>query len=250
MNLTDLLLHTGKDYLDDRVDLLDGDPDSLYSDALLVRYFNEAQRILCRRAWVIVEFGVAPAGVIVLATSKALYPLHPSVLFVFDATPSTQTAPLGRAADIALRSPYPPSADAFDIGESASIAGTTLNIPGAALAIATDAASRTVRVAPPPAAAQAGLRIDLKIARLPINELTLDDVDAEPEIPAEYHLWLCDYAAGRCLTQPNVDGAQKAEGRAMLEEFAAHVKEARQERQRAFSGGDRWAFSSTTAVIR
>ena len=250
MNLEELLLHTGKDYLDDRVDLLDGDPDSLYSDALLVRYFNEAQRILCRRAWVLVDYGVPPAGVIVLAAGKVLYPLHPSVLFVFDATPSTQTSPLGRADDLDLRNPYPANADAFDIGEAASLAGTTITTPGAPLAIATDAATRMIRVSPAPAAAQANLRIDLKVARLPATDLTLEDIEADPEIPVEYHLWLCDYAAGRCLTQPNVDGAQKAEGRAMLDEFAAHVREARQERQRAFSGGDRWGFCSTTSRIR
>jgi len=237
-------------WLDDRADLLDGDSDELWSDAVLVRLFNRAQKIMARRAWCIIEWGVPPAGTIVLATSKVLYPLHKSVLRVFDATPSTQTAPLGRTNDINLRNPYPPSADAFDIGESAAIAGTTLNIPGAALAIATDAGTRMLRVAPEPAAAQANLRVDLKIARLPIKYLTLEDMEGEPEVPEEYHEDLCFYAAGKCLTMPNVDAAQKPEGRTLLDEFDAAVREARRDRQRAEYNGDRWTFASTAAAIR
>src|SRR3990167_6581106 len=102
MNLEELLAYTSSDLLDDRTTLLDGESDSLYSDASLVALFNEAQRILARRAWCIIEYGVPPAGVIVLSAGKVLYPLHKSVLRIFDATPSTQTAPLGRTNDINL----------------------------------------------------------------------------------------------------------------------------------------------------
>ena len=250
MNLEELLAYTSSDLLDDRTTLLDGESDSLYSDASLVALFNEAQRILARRAWCIIEYGVPPAGVIVLSAGKVLYPLHKSVLRIFDATPSTQTAPLGRTNDINLRNPYPPSADAFDIGESAAIAGTTLNIPGAALAIATDAGTRMLRVAPEPAAAQANLRVDLKIARLPVTWLSLEDMEAEPEVPSDYHLAMCTYAAGKCLTRPQVDSNDKVTGREMLAEFDAIVREARRDRQRAEYNGDRWTFASTTAEIK
>lgn len=245
-----MLDFTAAQWLDDRTVLLDGDSDSLWSDAVLVRLFNRAQNIMARRAWSIIEFGVPPAGVIVLATGKVLYPLHKSVLRVFDATPSTQANPLGRANDVRLRDPFPANADAFDIGVAASLAGTTLTFPGAPLVIATDAGTRMLRVAPEPAAAQANLRIDLKIARLPITQLTLEDVEGEPEIPEEYHEDLCLYAAGKALTMPNVDNDQKGEGRNLLAEFDAVVREARRDRQRAFYNGDRWSFASVTSVIR
>jgi hypothetical protein len=90
----------------------------------------------------------------------------------------------------------------------------------------------------------------MKVARLPIKELTLDDIDASPEVPEEYHLQLCEYAAGKALTLPNVDADQKPEGRRLLAAFDLIVKEARQERQRAEAGTNRWNFSSTTAVLR
>ena len=249
MNLSEMLEFTAEQYLDDRQDLLDGEPDMLWSDAVLVRLFNRAQKIMARRAWCIIEWGVPPAGTIVLATGKVLYPLHKSVLRVFDATPSTQTAPLGRAGDAYLRDPYPPDLDAFDKGVAASINGAN-TYTGAPLAISTDAGTRMLRVAPEPAAAQANLRIDLKIARLPVTYLSLDDVEGEPEVPEEYHEDLCLYAAGKCLTLPNVDGEQKTEGRNLLAEFDATVRELRRDRQRAEYNGDRWVFASTTAILR
>lgn len=249
MNLAEMLSFTASTYLDDRTDLVDGDSDDLWSDETLVRYFNHAQRILARRAWCIVETGVAPAGVIVLQTGKVLYPLHKSILFVYDATPTTQAAPLGRTDDILLRDPYPPSLDALDVGMAASINGAD-TYTGAPLAFASDPATRTLRVYPEPAADQNGLRVLLKIARLPINELTLDDTEAEPEVPEEWHHDLCLYAAGRCLTQPMADSGYKVDGRALLAEWADTCREARRDRQRAENNGSRWGFASTTALIR
>src|SRR3990167_9151445 len=60
VNLEELLEHIGA-YLDDRHDLVDGDPDELWSDALIVRFLNQAQRIHARRAWSIVDKGHATA---------------------------------------------------------------------------------------------------------------------------------------------------------------------------------------------
>jgi len=256
MTLDEMLTYVAKEVLDDRTDLLDGDADELWSDSFLTRMLNEAQRILCRRSWAIIEYGTTPAGSITLRTGVSLYPLHKAVLRVYDGTPTTQTAPLGRTEDAHLRDtslivPFPADAfNAVEIGSSASLAGGAAELSGAPLAFASDAASRTLRVFPPPTAAQNGLRVVMKIARLPLKDLTLDDVCAAPEVPEEYHVSLCHYAAGRALVLPNVDADQKPEGRRLLAEFDQVVKEARQERQRAEAGPNRWNFASTTAVLR
>ncbi len=257
MRLEEMLRYTAKEFLDDRTDLVDGDNDSLFSDEYLCRMFNEAAKILCRRAWVIVEYGSIPAGVITLRTGVSLYPLHESVLRVYDGTPTTlQSAPLGRTEDINLRdtsviTPYPADAfNAVELGTAASLAGGSATLSGAPLAFASDAASRTLRVFPPPTSTQNGLKVYMKIARLPIKELTLDDVEAEPETPREWDIAICEYAAGKALTLPNVDADQKPEGRRLLAEFAETVRLARQERQRAEASAYRWNFSSTTAVLR
>lgn len=256
MRLTDMISYTAKEFLDDRTELLAGDDDALWSDLFLVRQFNEAQRQLCRRSWVIVENGVAPAGVITLVTGKSLYNLHPSILRVFDATPTTQVSPLGRTDDLQLRNTNlinqsPGDAfDAYEVGERASLAGNVTNTAGPPLAFATDAGTRVMRVFPPPTSVQSGLKVTMRVARMPINWLTLDDVEAEPEVPEEYHLQICEYAAGKALTLPTVDSDQKVEGRRLLEAFDLVVKQARQDRQRAEMTSNRWQFGSTTAVIK
>jgi len=256
MTLDEMLVYTASEFLDDRTDLVDGENDDLWSDDYLVRQFNEAARILCRRSWAIIEYGTVPAGSITLRTGVSVYPLHKSVLRVFDGTPTTQSAPLGRSEDINLRdtsvvTPYPADTfNAVELGSAASLAGGSATLSGAPLAFASDAASRTLRVFPPPTVDQNGLKVVMKIARLPINELTLDDVSAEPEVPTEFHMALCHYAAGRALVLPNVDADQKVEGRRLLAEFDQVVREARQERQRAEASTYRWNFASTTAVLR
>lgn len=254
MDTAELLDYCAKELLDDRTDLVEGDADNLWSDAYLLRQMNEAQRQLCRRAWVIIEYGIAPAGVIVLATGKVTYALHKSVLRVFDITPSTQTLPLGRDTDLALRDTSllnrDPNSDftAYELGESAALAGVS-SLTGATDAFGTDAGTRMVRIYPPPAAAQNGVVLSMRVARLPITELTVDNTEAEPEVPTEFHLAICEYAAGKALTMPLVDADQKVEGRRLLEAFAETVRQARQERVRAEMGTGRWAFNSTTATL-
>jgi len=255
VNLAALLEHVGT-YLDDRGSgLISGDPDSLWPDATIVRFLNEAQRIIARRAWVIIEYGVAPAGVIVLATDKSVYPLHKSILRVYDATPSVQTAPLGRGEDIRLRDTSLISGGmneafaAWEIGNAAALAGATTNVTGTTLAFATDSGTRTLRVYPGVSTTENGTKVYMKVARLPITWLTLDDTAASPEVPEDYHDSLVLFAAGRALTLPNVDSQSKGEGRELLDEFDKQCKKARQDRQRAEMSSSRWSFSSVTAVL-
>lgn len=249
MKLEELLEYLAEEYLDDRTVIVDGDPDELWSDKFLVRQLNEGQRLLANGSWCIIEYGVAPAGVITLVTGKVLYPLHKSILKVYDATPTTQTAPLGRADDIRLRSPYPANSDAFTIGEAAALAGSTLTQPGPPIAIASDAASKTVRISPAPAAAQNGVQLLMKVARLPIKELSLDKLQECPEVPEQWHMAICEYAAGKALTLPNVDADQKVEGRRLLDKFDATIAEARRVRQRMEINDSRWSFDTQTALL-
>ena len=254
MKLSEMLEYT-RSYLDDSSGtLIEGDNDQLWSDSILVNFMNQAENLLCRRAWAIVQYGVAPAGTLVLATGKVLYELHPSVIKVFDITPSTQTLPLGRDTDLALRDTSllnrDPNSDftAYELGESAALAGVS-SLSGATDAFGTDAGTRMVRIYPPPAAAQNGVMMSMRIARLPITALTVDYVDAAPEVDAQWHADICHYAVGKALTLPNVDSDQKVEGRRLLTEFAETVRQARQERVRAEMGTGRWAFNSTTATL-
>ena len=144
MNLGDMLEHTGGTLLDDRTALVSGDPDVLWGDAALVRYFNEGARRLARRAWVIIDVGNKTAGVLVLKTGVATYALHPSVLRVYTDgfTVSTEELPIPRYTDGQLRGeplhPWISEAWAFDIDR------TSTTTAGPTIGIATDAGYRLV----------------------------------------------------------------------------------------------------------
>lgn len=241
MTLEELLEHIGA-YLEDRQELVDGDPDELWPDALIVRFLNQAQRIHARRAWSIVDEGHSTAGVIVLKTGVVTYPLHKSVLRVLSAVPSDQDWVLGLSSDAALRMAQPKLDAPYDLN------GTETET-GRPLAFATDAATRSLRIYRTPTSVENGLKVILKVARLPVTWLMIDDMQGEPEVPEDYHLDLADYACGRCLMQPNVDGQGKTDGRELLANFNEAVLEARRDRQRAWLEPGPWVFASSTAVL-
>lgn len=244
MTLEELLDFVAKGYLDDRTEMLDGESDSLWSDELIVQYLNEAQRIFTRRAWVLIDVGNAGAGRITLATGKVLYPLHKSVLRVFDATYDTDAAPLARATDEQIRQRPTDYEDFVDLSAVSTF------IPGRPLAVATDAGTRMLRVTPAPAAAQNGKRLSLKVARMPVCYLDTNKMSESPEVPEEWHLDLGRYAAGRCLTMPTVDGESRVLGRTLLAEFESTVRLARQERHRAEMAPGVWSPNTITSTLR
>jgi hypothetical protein len=241
VNLQDLLTYVGDDVLKDRTDLISGDPDELWSDRFIVSCLNEAQRILARRAWILIDVGNATAGQITLVENQDTYDLHKSVLRVYEAIPTDTSIPLGRTTHSAIGYHNADAADFFDANAAFS---STPARPGA---FATDAAFRKLQLNRKPDAASAGLILNLKVARLPITPLALSELAGIPEVPEEYHQWLGDYAAGCCLSMPRADADMKVVGRAMKQEFFARVGEAKQDRQRAEAAPGDFAFASTTA---
>lgn len=242
MKLSEILEQVAVDHLDDRTEMLDGEPDELWPAKTIVRYLNEGQRILARRAWVLQDIGHPQAGVITLVTDKPTYKLHSSVLRVYYAQVEGAVMPLARASDSMLLGYEPPDLGYFDVNQVA--AGTS----GSPRAFASDAASRTARVYPTPSATENGTRVLLKVARMPVCRLDAAKPDESPEVPEEWHDALAIYAAGRCLLHSTVDSSAKTEGQRLVSEFNAKVQEARQERERAEYSGDRPRFASSTAV--
>lgn len=245
MKLSELLEYCASEVLDDRTVLLAGDADSLYSDVVLTRYLNYAQNRLCLRSWALIDKGHADAGVLVLQTGVSVYKLHPSVLRVLAVVPEDQTAPIYNFDDDTLISPRPDY-----LAPWPDIDNTSAASAGRPLGFSTETGTKLIRIARVPSSTENGLRLIMRVARLPVTPLTVEDMDAEPEIPAEYHMDIASYAIGRALLHPNVDEDHKAEGKRLLDEFEVRVKEARQDRQR-FAANDRvWAYNSATSTIR
>lgn len=243
MNVQDLLAYTAAEFLDDRTELVDGEPDSLWSSKTLTRYLNAAQERLCRRAWALVDIGHAQAGVITLVEGKTVYTLHKSVLRVLGLTFDTGVVPLPGMSDADIQGAVVPTTDFFDY------ITVTARTPGNPLAFSRDAGTRLIRVTPAPAAAQAGLKLYLKVARLPTCPLEHDKPKQCPEVDEQWHLDMCRYAAGCALTHPTADSQQKTLGASLKEDFERVVRELRQERERAWSSIPRAEFCSTTAML-
>lgn len=243
MNTGELLAYVASEFLDDRTKLLDGDDDSIWSDKTLTRYLNAAQTRLARRAWLLVDIGNTTAGVITMVTAKTVYTLHRSVLRVLDATFDDAVVPLPRMADADIRGVLPPTPDYFDVNT------VTARTPGVPLAIATDVGTRLVRVTPAPASDQAGFKLYLRVARLPLCQLDHSKPKGEPEIDEQWHLDMCRYAAGMALQHPTADSNHKTLGKGLVEDFERVVREARQERERAWAAPSRPEFCSTTNLL-
>ena len=244
-----MLAYTGAVFLDDRTDLVDGDADELFSDVTLVRLFNEAEKRLCRRAWVLIDDGgvtgaANAANSLILKTDVTGYRLHRSVLYVYKARIDGDVYPLPRSTDARLDGYQAVDPDApFDVNVTTALAA------GKPMAFATDAGTRWLRLLRAPSATYSGTKLFLKVARMPSNQLSVDKPDQCPEVDEQWHeSVLCKYAAGKCLTMSNVDGTAKTEGRRLLEEVETAIREARQERERLESAPPQYRFASTTAM--
>lgn len=238
MQLNELLAHVAGEHLDDRTAMVSGAPDSLWSDEALVRYLNQAQEILCRKAWVIVDSDTAACCQVTPVADQNVYSLHASVLSVLSVRPGDASIDLPKMSYETLR-PRPIHADYWDI----NIASTDAS--GRPLAWAPDYASRKLYLRPAPnaeAATDIGT-LYLRVARLPGTRLTVADPDAEPEVPPEYHMDLCTYAAGMAMLHGTVDDQDsRAEGRRLVKDFMGAVRRARGDRHVAELAQPRWAF--------
>lgn len=234
MILSELLDHLAGTVLDDRVDMLNGNPAELWSDEYLVRLFNEGARILCRRAWVLEDIGHATAGVITLVENTKDYALHTSVIRVLSGRLSDSDIDLRRVPYDLSR---PQSSNLPDFWYPDIVFSEAAGRP---VAISTDVATRILRVRPKPDATAALLTLPLRVSRMPVVELSVASPAGVCEIPPEFHLALTDYAAGEALSIPAADANLRAVGRDYREKWSATVDTAREERQRAETAPAQW----------
>lgn len=225
MKLSELLAHVGGVMLDDRTDMLSGSPDQLFSDETIVRYLNEAQRILCRRAWVLTDDETPAVCEIALETGVTEYALHKSVLFVKSARLADSDVDLSRVGydDNRLRAVDISSPDYWDV--NSSLTETT----GRPSVFSTDSGVRKIRFGRPPSSTENGLKVNLVVVRMPIVALDVNDQEAEPEVSEEHHMSLATYAGGKCLQNPNIDVELRSQGREWVKEFFAAVRDARRD---------------------
>lgn len=193
MTLTELLDGT-RYILDDRV------LPYQWSDAVLTLYLNDAVDQFARRTYCLVD-SESNFTRITTAADVTRYELDPSVLVVLAIEDDTGRALTARWAT-----------------------SRTSQTTGVPRCYTMRPGPRALYVWPTPDAAY---ELQMLVARRPLYPL--ESGDDEPEIPAEYHLGLCDYAAYRAWLLNDPDGTNTKLGLAAQARWDMHVRDAKRE---------------------
>lgn len=255
MTLQELMTELRENILHDRSDRTEESAsDILWSDATLVRYINEAQRKLCREGLVIRDGTTAEVVQVTLVEGQSTYTLNECILAVISAKYDTNVRDLRRTGHWHVAGyDMPSDTDWFDINRITELT------PGEPVAFATDEEIQAgddtdtrqapvLKVYPTPAAAQAGKIITLRVIRLPIDQLIVDNLKAIPEVPEEYHLSMLDWAAHLALRIVDHDAGDRVKSKDFEASFMAMVVKARNAAMRKMFTPMGWRFGSNGFV--
>lgn len=204
MNLEGLLSELRGNVLRDDAELASGPDDRLWKDEALVLYINDAYLRFARRTLALRDASTPEVVEIPLDAGVSLYELHRSILSVVSARYDTDTSDLVRVGRSLMEYMTPPDPIWFDPD------AVILN-PGRPRAFGTDetveGGTVHLQVWPVPTVTEAGKLIRLRVARKPLVLFTLDDTEAECELPEEYQIDMLEWAAYRAQMNSDVDGA-------------------------------------------
>ena len=241
MNLGELLEELREGILHDNSDqVAGGGVSQLWSDRRLVLYIDQAQRRMARQALMIRD--KMPLETEAL---KREYPLDPSVVAVISVRAHGDLADLSRAGHALFDTYHTPDTYFFDPSSLSALP------PGKMMSFDTDEqvapdedgsmGTMVLRVYPAPDAVHVQ-KLQMRVIRLPLNHLTLDDMKAVPEIPEEHHLDMLDWAAYLALRKVDVDAGNPELAAAFRASFEAHCKEARDIAMRKLFAVSAWGF--------
>lgn len=244
MNLGELLDELRNNILHDRSDRVAGSSDYLWTDATLTRYINEAQRRFARKGLVIRDSKTTDCCEVTLVAGQTEYTLHPSVIAVVSAKVAGDTADMRRVGHSVLDTVQPPDTLFFDVNQLAALA------PSKPYAFTTDETvvsdendSKGVvslRVFPAPSAAYDGIKVYLRVVRLPLD--ILRNARDVPEIPEDHHLEMLDWAAYLALRIVDVDAGNPARAHEFRSLFEEHAMAARSLALRKLFAPQQWGF--------
>ena len=246
MTLEQLLSLLRGAILNDRTSRVSGSSDYLWTDEELVIYMNEAQRRFATQGLVLRDGTSPEATRITLVAGRSSYDLHESVLAVLSARVSGQEVDLQRVGHSVLNAYRQPTESWIDPSS------LTTMPPGAPVAFSTDETlslddydslgRATLRIHPVPSDALDGTVIQLRVVRKPIEQLQLSDLQASPEIPADHHLEMLDYAAYLALRIVDDDAGSVKRAADFKATFEENVTEARKSAMRKLFAPMDWGF--------
>jgi hypothetical protein len=259
-----LLKELRKGRLHDVSDQVSGaSTDYLWDDDQLVRYINEAARKFARESLCIRDY-TSTITRVTTVDSQEFYPLDPSIVAVISARqlggvsvvqPTVTNPPdfqdLVKAGHDGFDTYHTPDLMLFDVNQLENLP------PGKPRAFATDEGvvadangsfgAMSLRLYPICAAPYDGNVVQLRVCREPIDDLTIKNLNAYPEIPAANHLDILDHAAYLALSNVDTDvaGANAVERAENFEKkFLANVDKARRIALRKFFTPLQWGFGN------
>ena len=248
MNLEELVDELRNNILSDVSDAIEGesDPDQLWTDATLVRYINEAQRRLATRGFVIKDSTTSEVVNVTIEEGTTDYVLHPSIIAVASARISTETKDLIRTGHSVLNAYISPTQDNWDLSQLETLP------PGQPVAYTTDESvgeddegtysAVTMRVYPVPDANADGTVIKLRVFRKPLDDLSVNNLSAVPEVPVDHHLDMLDWAAYLALRKVDIDAGNDKRADKFAASFEAHVQAARKLVLKKLFAPQGWGF--------
>lgn len=245
MKLKDLLEELRVNILNDRSSRVSGSSDYLWTDTTLVRYINEAQRRFAVRSLIIRDATTPEVTRLALVAGVDTYTLHPSVIAVISAKLPDQRRDLARAGHSVFAVTGAATSN-WDPSELMALP------PGRPLAFSTDEqvaeaddatiSAVSLRIHPAPSAEFDGTVLQLRVVRKPIDPLVPHNLAAEPEIPADHHIEMLDWAAYLALRIVDHDAGEARRAAEFAQSFEQHVQAARTMVMRKLFAPKPWGF--------
>lgn len=245
MKLSDLLSELRVNILNDRSDRVAGSADYLWTDDTLVRYINEAQRRFARKGLVIRDATTSEVVNVTLQTGIDEYVLHPAILAVLSARLDGEVRDLARTSHNILNL-TPQTTDNWDLSIATTIA------PNKPVAFTTDEQVSddddgtysvvTMKIFPAPSSDYNNTTLKLRVVRMPLDDLTVNNLSAVPEIPIDHHLDMLDWAAYLALRIVDEDAGNIDRANQFATSFETHVQEARTVVMRKLFAPQPWGF--------
>lgn len=205
----------------------------LWSDQILLRYIKDAEWRFARQTLCIRDATTESITQVVLETGVKNYVLDRSVISVLSARYDTDKSDLIRSGHAIVAARVDSSGDinswyisqVEDTGPpNAYYTDETLVSGGVRRVVLT--------VYPIPTITENGKKLYLRVIRLPRSAYSLDDLDAESELPEDYQLDCLDWAAYRALRNNDADAGEATKAGAYKTSFQETIKQAEKELKR------------------
>lgn len=234
MNASDLLDTLREDILKDV-----GVP-PMWTDRRLAQLLNEAYMEFAE-ATLIIRDSTTESATITLKPGVNQYDMGEEVLAVMSARVEGVTGNLKRFGDSELNAEDSPG-DTLAWLENINAAYIQA---GAPRAFTTDDSTHTFTVFPVPSAEENGTVIRMRVARLPREEITMDNLDIKLEIPRNLQLGLTHGAAAIAYTDQDADGGDAAKGKVQKDKFEEYVERGKKYVRRIMFQPLTWGFGKS-----